>query len=240
MAQRWQWLRRFSFTGKILVVVKDLAAIFAMVCVGIWALYTFEALNSSELADADLKAKELEFKQLEITALKQQEKLKLEVKRLQQETEYAPLIDIDISAQVIYQDKINPLVELKVVLSNKGKLKEILNLEQKPLRIYPVVFKECSNCLNTPVNKWMESNLQFPNRIKAVSLLPGGSQTFRTLYKPAMHDPPRAQTYYIEFAVALSQKSLQQWKDYRNISDTGQYQWVEGVYLEVPPPKLNP
>lgn len=189
-------------------VVREIATIIALICGSAWAVYESRALYRAEIAA-------------------------LQVTELEQKTERQPVIEINVKASATKFSNKTDVIRVEVILHNKGKLKEILDLSNKPLRIYPVSFDGCDNCLLPSTGAWLEANMAFPVPADKLMLLPGSTQRFRTLYQVPREQVPQVRTYYVEFAVRLSPESRKLWQDLRQI-EKGDIEWFDGVFVQVP------
>lgn len=181
--------------------LREILTVLAIVAGGVWAVLQFHLLLQNDIA-------------------------KLSLKKLQIELERHPVMQLELNLKTWRSPTEGHLLEAIAKVTNVGKLDDVLDLSQKPFRIYPVVFR---NNAPTPTRAWGELSLDFPEMHPTTRLLPNESQIFRILYQL-----PAARIYYVEFVVPLSKTSRQNWPEGIQAGDLA---WSTGQFIEVIDPQ---
>ncbi len=184
-----------------LEIIREILTIAALFMGGVWAVYQSAMLYKNDIA-------------------------KLNLQKLQKETNYQPVMDVKVTANSWQARSGERFIEATATVKNVGLLKDTLDLTNKPFRIYPVVFKEGS--LPVPTKAWIKADISFPEKTLQSTLLPQAAQSYRLLYKA-----PKAGLYYVQFKVPLSQKGREQWLLDKTQLKKLNLEWSDGIYVDV-------
>lgn len=144
--------------------------------------------------------------------------------------EREPVIEVRVNAGFKPDaDRGGYLINATATVSNKGNYPDGLDFSEPAFKIFRTRFDDKGFV------KFLDgiaSGPSGPYLVDAASLMPGESQQYSLLHR--VDDPG---TYYIEFAVAQSERSKQQWKDLEvsmQSEDAGDLlQWFHGVFITI-------
>ncbi|MEL6722526.1 MAG: hypothetical protein AAFP10_04805 [Pseudomonadota bacterium] len=201
--------------------IRDSLSVIALLIGAAWAGWTFFATDKIRQAE------------LQLHQLEQQE---------------SPMINVQIKARHWSTKQDGDTIRIEVILVNKGKFEEQLNVTDNSLRVYPVQFNSGNLIYGTPLKSpsllGSEDTTDFEPpliglwdatqkdtndfELSPIGILPDEQQNLIWLYKV-----PEPHLYYVEFRAQLYQKSNISWRNPDN--EQGAIEWFNGTFVEVPP-----
>ena len=148
----------------------------------------------------------------------------LKHKKLQNERE--PVIEVRVNASSrAGVDHQGYVVNATATVLNKGNFPDELDFSEPAFKIFKTQFDDKGF---VKFVQGIASGPSSPYIIDAASLMPGESQQYSILHR--VEEPG---TYYIEFAVAQSQRSRRQWQGLDTGDDDDLLQWFHGIFVTV-------